>query len=90
MQVTIKSVIMRSDPKLNAQECCLKVSLLPLRLNIDQDSVLFLYDFFNEISGDYKEEGDYFKIVIYMLLMLYVYKIVYAYLQRMKRHHLEQ
>ncbi|KAL0269663.1 UNVERIFIED_CONTAM: hypothetical protein PYX00_007315 [Menopon gallinae] len=56
--VTIKSVIMRSDPKLNAQECCLKVSLLPLRLNIDQDSVLFLYSFFNEISGDYREEAD--------------------------------
>lgn len=53
----VKAVLMRSDPKVNAQECCLKVSLLPLRLNIDQDSVLFLYNFFSEISGDYKEEG---------------------------------
>ncbi len=32
----IKAVHMRPDPVLPAQECALKVSILPLRLNIDQ------------------------------------------------------
>lgn len=49
--LVLKALHMRPDPKLAAQECCLKVSLLPIRLNIDQDSLLFLYSFFNEISG---------------------------------------
>ncbi|KAE8748880.1 hypothetical protein FOCC_FOCC004474 [Frankliniella occidentalis] len=55
----LKAVHIRPDPKLTAQECCLRVSLLPIRLNIDQDSLLFLYNFFSEISGspDDDEEG---------------------------------
>ncbi len=32
----IKAVHVRPDPVLNSQECSLKVSILPLRLNIDQ------------------------------------------------------
>lgn len=56
-QVTIKAVHLRPDPKLNVQECCLKVTILPLRLNIDQDSLLFLLNFSNEVSGIAKEEG---------------------------------
>ncbi|XP_053986087.1 autophagy-related protein 2 homolog B isoform X1 [Hylaeus volcanicus] len=51
----MKAVHIRPDPRLSAQECCLKLSLLPLRLNIDQDSLLFLIEFFNELSGDLKE-----------------------------------
>lgn len=50
----MKAVHVRPDPKLSAQECCLKLSLLPLRLNIDQDSLLFLIDFFNELAGNAK------------------------------------
>ncbi|XP_078034719.1 autophagy-related 2 isoform X1 [Augochlora pura] len=51
----MKAVHVRPDPRLSAQECCLKLSLLPLRLNIDQDSLLFLIEFFNELSGESKQ-----------------------------------
>ncbi|XP_029036559.2 autophagy-related protein 2 homolog B [Osmia bicornis bicornis] len=51
----MKAVHVRPDPKLSSQECCLKLSLLPLRLNIDQDSLLFLIEFFNELGGGSKQ-----------------------------------
>ncbi|XP_031784416.1 autophagy-related protein 2 homolog A [Nasonia vitripennis] len=51
----MKAIHIRPDPKLAAQECCLKLSVLPLRLNIDQDSLLFLITFFTELSGTAKQ-----------------------------------
>ncbi|XP_050067859.1 autophagy-related protein 2 homolog A [Anopheles maculipalpis] len=49
--VVIKALHMRPNPALAAQECCLRVSVLPIRLNIDQDSLLFLINFFNQLGG---------------------------------------
>ncbi|XP_066279882.1 autophagy-related protein 2 homolog B-like isoform X2 [Branchiostoma lanceolatum] len=50
--VMIKALHIRPDPHLKAQECCLRVSLLPLRLNIDQDAINFLRDFFLELADE--------------------------------------
>ncbi|KAL7049279.1 hypothetical protein ACKWTF_003650 [Chironomus riparius] len=49
--VVIKALHLRPDRALKTQECCLRISLLPIRLNIDQDSLLFMINFFNELSG---------------------------------------
>lgn len=49
--VVIKALHLRPEPALKTQECCLRISLLPIRLNIDQDSLLFLINFFNELSS---------------------------------------
>ncbi|XP_022329168.2 autophagy-related protein 2 homolog B-like [Crassostrea virginica] len=49
--VYIKAVHKRPDPSVKTEECSLRVSLQPLRLNIDQDSLFFLKKFFIEITG---------------------------------------
>ncbi|XP_066263102.1 autophagy-related protein 2 homolog B [Euwallacea similis] len=54
--VLIKALHSRPDPKVNQQECDLKISLLPIRLNIDQDALFFMVNFFKELGGETVEE----------------------------------
>ncbi|SPP85413.1 autophagy-related protein 2 homolog A [Drosophila guanche] len=48
--VIVKALNVRPNPqKSTAEECSLRVSILPIKLNIDQDTLLFLEDFFSAL-----------------------------------------
>ncbi|XP_014205961.1 autophagy-related protein 2 homolog B [Copidosoma floridanum] len=55
---SVRALHVRPDPQIASQECSLKISLLPVRLNIDQDSLLFLISFFSELGSCAKQDID--------------------------------
>ncbi|XP_055954080.1 autophagy-related protein 2 homolog B-like [Argiope bruennichi] len=55
--VEVKALYTRPDPSCPSEECSLHVSCKPLRLNIDQDSLIFLVKFYKEVLGQSSEES---------------------------------
>lgn len=66
-QLIVKAIHLRPDPALSAQECCLKVSLLPLWFNLDQDTLAFLVGYFSKLGTD-ESYGTSIKTVAYNYL----------------------
>ena len=52
LQVLLKALSRRPDPAMATEECDVRLSLCPIRLNVDQDALFFLRDFFREVAGD--------------------------------------
>ncbi|CAG9136613.1 unnamed protein product [Plutella xylostella] len=56
--LVVKAVHLRPMPGQGAEECCLKVSLLPLKFNVDQDTLSFLMAFCTKLGAADHSEDD--------------------------------
>ncbi|XP_037072366.1 autophagy-related protein 2 homolog B-like [Pollicipes pollicipes] len=50
--VLLKALCRRPDPAVATEECDVRLSLCPIRLNVDQDALFFLRDFFRAVAGE--------------------------------------
>lgn len=49
--IVLKALHIRPNPRVsNAEECSLRISLLPMRLHIDQETLIFLIEYFSSIG----------------------------------------
>lgn len=55
--LVVNAIHLRPDRSLTRQECDLMISVLPLHLHIDQDSLTFLVEFFSNIGSTNSDES---------------------------------
>lgn len=55
--LVVNAIHLRPDRSLTRQECDLMISVLPLHLHIDQDSLTFLVNFFSNIGSTNNDES---------------------------------